>query len=175
MMSATRKPTEREKQKFLEYVEKKRLEVKSRQILEGGENSKEYPDDIFVFCYNDIMSKIKEVDFYKNSSEEKQLNFQINILNKLLFNTVKNLLYDVKTIDEEDASNYKLSLALLEDYDLDSFFEKLNFLILTYPDLSRRFVEYIIIQYLTLCKELYIQPSDKVLGTVANIDLKNLK
>jgi hypothetical protein len=90
MMSATRKPTEREKQKFLEYVKSRSLEYQQNPQLQGASGSEgdfdleklvDYMVDDLVektgrkksrFIFRDYISSIAILNYEKSLNEEEK-------------------------------------------------------------------------------------------------------
>jgi hypothetical protein len=169
MMPATRKPTEREKQKFLEYVEKKRLEANQSQMLQnkssnGALNPKQPSSNLFIILIDDFFEKIDALEQFKAYDQQKKDNFKGNIADEILGKTSFRLLEDVKSVDQELTDDMSLISGLLDgNADLEEFFYKLDLLISQVPVLSQRYLAHLCMVYLGLCKEFNLKPNPLVL------------
>jgi hypothetical protein len=145
-----------EKQKLLDYMERKRLESKESEVKKQSSN-------LYVILSNDFFEKIENLDQFKTYSKEQKDNFKANIADEILGKTSFRLLEDIKTIDKTFADDMALINALLDDTNLEEFFHKLDYLISQMPVFAERYLSHLSTVYLELCREFKLTPNSIIL------------
>lgn len=146
--------TEAQKQKFLEYVENKRLMLESKESV----------DDLATFCIKDIFKKAETIEFYKNSSEDKKLNFKVNVVQDILISFLKNMTNKILELDLDQNPDLDLTTALIQSQTLEEFFETINFYVAISPALSIEAFRYLAYAYTEKCTQLHLLADQEVLN-----------
>ena len=169
-MPAIRKPTEREKQKFLEYVEKKRLEGRQNKSSSGALNPKQPSSNLFIILIDDFFEKIDALEQFKAYDQQKKDNFKGNIVNEILDSVINGLTEDAKEVDKVSGGELNFASLYTQNENYDELFFKIDSLVSTVPAIADRFLTHLIMKYISLCKEFYILPTEAIIPFVKDID-----
>jgi hypothetical protein len=162
--------TTAQKEKFLEYLEKKGLPAPtgSTKSLSNKDNSEiEVKSiDYIEMCMDDLILKMSKLDSYKNQTFEQKENIEINM--KLEFSeSIVNAIAGL--FEEKDASFILESMGKTAD-SIEELMEMVAGLIATIPGMSDFTIKTIIIKYKDLCDEMgFLYNSNLIHSLITNI------
>jgi len=160
-MQSARKPTQAEKAKFLEYIEKRKGKTQPSNQSQNQPKT-ETSSNLYVIIMNDFFDQIEKQEMFQKYPEEKRNNFKANIADEILGKTTVRTMKNIYDLDKSLGLEMSLTNGLLEDADLENFFYRLDFLISQLPPIAKIYTDNLIAVYLELCKEFYVTPSTAV-------------
>ncbi len=142
----TRKPTEEEKQRFLRYVEEKKIAKQDSSDQDVDIISIDYMQS----CIDDIISKMENLESYNNLSEQEKENVE----NNLALEFIEFMLIKVDEYAKENNLKDQFVEMGQETEYIEDLFDMLIGLVSINPALSEFIVTTIILKYKSICDEM---------------------
>lgn len=155
--------TSKENQKFLEYVERKRLEARKNQLLKEGRKKPhkvrglqedQEMKDLFSFCVNDIISQLREYSAAKDYTKPQIAKLETKLGLELFGHAL------AMTADQNNEVDPYFIKELNESESLEEIIFKLNLYMQTFPDFGYELAKFLLTTYMSICLKYSLMPNE---------------